>query len=257
MTPNPRLQAFTLIELLVVISIIALLIGILLPALSAARRTAIMATCLSNQKGNALALANYASENNDYFPYGHDNTKPPLEASFRERLNPYLGSYDGPADVTTRQMETWHCPAFPEGELADWADYGANPNVLPHADSTASSMSPVLYDSRFPLNTHMGYRTIESPSETVTMCETKSRNGRPWTNALQSQVRPYGTAYRHQFAHFRTQGLQTAVSERDWDTPADGSAGTAFADGHARAVKIDDYSSFSGVESYKSWMVKP
>ena len=62
------LPAFTLIELLVVISIIALLIGILLPALGAARDTARQAVCLSNQRQVAVAMNTYVVENKEFFP---------------------------------------------------------------------------------------------------------------------------------------------------------------------------------------------
>ena len=66
--PQPRHSGFTLIELLVVISIIALLIGILLPALGAARSTARLAQCQSNLRQTGIARTAYAVDNKSSMP---------------------------------------------------------------------------------------------------------------------------------------------------------------------------------------------
>jgi prepilin-type N-terminal cleavage/methylation domain-containing protein len=66
-------RGFTLVELLVVIGIIAVLISVLLPALTKARQQANLVACQANLKQMGSLFQVYAAENKGFMPYGEAN----------------------------------------------------------------------------------------------------------------------------------------------------------------------------------------
>lgn len=122
-------RGFTLIELLVVISIIALLVGILLPALAAARKQALATQCQSKVRQLGLAQLMYVQSNKDYFSPVQMGT---ANTTWVAKIRPYLTG-DGEAQSWGEIGGNMQlvCPSHPclsviGTAVAKWPNYAMN-----------------------------------------------------------------------------------------------------------------------------------
>ncbi len=101
---------FTLMELLVVISIIAILVGILLPVLSAARARASKVACMANLRQVGIGIQSYVAANRDHYPRARYMPPPFLSADPDPPLNTLLDFHllDGSQG---RAREVYKCPS--------------------------------------------------------------------------------------------------------------------------------------------------
>ena len=223
-------RIFTLLELLIVIAMIAILAGLLLPALSKARESGQRISCVSNVHEIMRSIDMYTDDFKECYPPSSLKTAP----WYWHRLllsRGYFGkSYSGDrhVDVYNKMVV---CPGDP-APLAftnDRLSYGINANVfnyLPYEKGEWDNLdhyfrrSHLVYGKMCVNNSHGSTMVVKPPSQIFTVAD--------------------GRSYHIKLASNNTTQTFYNTAEPRYNLTArhGGTASFAFADGHAKAVKL-------------------
>lgn len=266
-----RLYGFTLVELLVVIGIIAVLVGILLPALSKARNSALTLKCKSNLRQLVTATVMFANEHGGYLPKAENNGSPRMQG-----WNIRLGAqweFSEPMwsweyvimKYMNKNKGAFLCPADPEPKIRfKWNDTMSNLPDVPDADNVAGSYrynwSNEIYEGAKDPDTQYNATIFVSPKLTqikpieraIIFCDgTGTRSDQvPWEDPNQSlnHVNIKTNDGRYNIAHNPPQSYNNPwnVAYRrhsrtfgSWDSATSlqrGLANYAFLDGHVETL---------------------
>ena len=184
-----RTKAFTLIELLVVIAIIAILAGMLLPALAKAKSKGQRIYCLNSLKQVSLFMQLYTDDNNDTFP-GHRN-----EGLNNADANLSLTNWWGTTIIgyAKNQSNLFYCPALKgrrtdNGVRWEWkfdchnVGYGYNGYFLGRHPYEGESIS--VAGVNFVTTKRFKRSAIVSPSENLLIGDGQPKSDGMWSSSL-------------------------------------------------------------------------
>lgn len=263
---TPRIPGFTLVELLVVVAIIALLLGILLPAVNKARQVAQMTVCGTQVKNLVSVMHTYARENDEEWLVGLNSFTGPgaviipssslgIPAQFHARISAYIVDEFPPQPTRSAQgggpeLPAWNlvkdngnfwCPTAPGPEqIPNWA--------IPNNSANELLGSSIVPNGRFagipdrPYGTGSDRMTeMSRPASSVLFADANYLGLKP----VERDTGEYSSPMHR---HLSTYPTPEDESQGGWEASnsgrmprGDGQANLGFGDGHVDSVSVDKY----------------